>query len=76
MSLTREQQEHDDQIRDLAQRVTELQREVRLLAAAVHDLRLEMARDRERAAHEREMLVLRLENALLRPDSGLPPADQ
>jgi hypothetical protein len=46
--------------------IEKLQQEVRDLASAMQRLAYEVLRQRENEAHEREMLALRLENALLR----------
>ena len=50
----------------------ETRQEIKELAQLARDWRHEQLRDREIAAHERENLVLRLENALLRSERNLP----
>ena len=47
--------------------------ELRALIDIVRQLKYEQQRDRENATHEREKLLLRLENALLRFERRLPP---
>ena len=44
-----------------------------MLAAAIQRLGFEVQRNRENDQHEREKLLLRLENALLRFERRLPP---
>lgn len=61
--------ETDRQSRDYQ----DLRQEVRDLAAEVRSLRNEMQAGWEAQARERQMLLLQLENALLRRDAGLPP---
>jgi len=52
----------------------ELRDEVRALARAVQQIQWEQKHDRDMAARDRENLILRLENYLLRAERGLPPA--
>ncbi len=51
----------------------EFRQELRVLIEIVRQLKYEQQRDRENATHEREKLLLRLENALLRFERRLPP---
>jgi hypothetical protein len=51
----------------------EFRQELRELLDIVRHLKFEQQRDRENATHEREKLLLRLENALLRFERRLPP---
>jgi chromosome segregation ATPase len=51
----------------------EFRQELRALIDIVRQLKYEQQRDREKATHEREKLLLRLENALLRFERRLPP---
>jgi hypothetical protein len=51
----------------------EFRQDLRVLIEIVRQLKYEQQRDRENATHEREKLVLRLENALLRFERRLPP---
>jgi predicted nucleic acid-binding Zn-ribbon protein len=74
LSLTRETQQSKADIASLQRELKEVRQELRMLAEAVHFLRFEQQRDRENAAHEREKLLLRLENAFLRLERRLPPA--
>lgn len=53
----------------------ELREEFKQLSEAVRELYFEVRRMRENEVHEREKLVLRLENMLLRSGRGLPPGD-
>jgi len=50
-----------------------MRQELRALVQAVQQLRFEQQHDRDMAARDRENLMLRLENYLLRHDRGLPP---
>jgi hypothetical protein len=51
-----------------------LQKQVRDLAAALEPLAYEIHRVGEKDEHERERLILRLENELLKFERRLPPA--
>jgi hypothetical protein len=51
----------------------EFRQELRVRIDIVRQLEYEQQRDRENATHEREKLLLRLENALLRFERRLPP---
>ena len=51
----------------------EFRQDLRVLIDIVRQLKYEQQRDRENATHEREKLLLRLENALLRFERRLPP---
>jgi hypothetical protein len=51
----------------------EFRQELRVLIDIVRQLKYEQQRGRENATHEREKLVLRLENTLLRFERRLPP---
>ena len=50
----------------------EFRQELRTLLDIVRQLKYEQQRDRENATHEREKLLLRVENALLRFERRLP----
>jgi hypothetical protein len=52
---------------------SKLRQELRELIEIVRQLKYEQHRDRENTTHEREKLLLRLENALLRFERRLPP---
>lgn len=52
--------------------IAKLQHEVRELAAVVQRLAYELQRTRENEAHEREKLLLRWENEMLRAGKQLP----
>ena len=51
----------------------EFRQDLRVLVEIVRQLKYEQQRDRENATHEREKLLLPLENALLRFERRLPP---
>ena len=51
----------------------EFRQDLRVLVEIVRQLKYEQQRDRENATHEREKLLLRLENALLRFERRLLP---
>ena len=53
-----------------------LKRGVDKLADAVRQLAFELQHDRDMSARDREYLLLRLENALLRFERRLPPAGE
>jgi hypothetical protein len=54
--------------------IKEIRQELRELTAAVQHLAYEIRRVDNDAGHEREKLILRLENTLLRFERRLPPA--
>jgi predicted RNase H-like nuclease (RuvC/YqgF family) len=54
--------------------LAELNRKVNDLTDVVRELTFEVRRLRENESHERELLTLRLENALLRFERRLPPS--
>jgi chromosome segregation ATPase len=66
-ALTQKVERHDKEI-------AELRQELRNLTAMVQRLAYETQRVSEREGHEREKMVLRLENQLLRFERRLPPA--
>lgn len=81
--LFRKGRQQAERIQRLDEEVTELNQMVKVLAAAVHELANQLERDRELAAKDRvadakgqEILRLQLENALLRFERRLPPANQ
>ena len=51
----------------------EFRQKLRVLIDIMRQLKYEQQRDRENATHEREKLLWRLENALLRFERRLPP---
>jgi len=51
----------------------EVRQELRALTLAVQQMQSEVRHDRDMAARDRENLILRLENYLLRQNRGLPP---
>ena len=51
----------------------ELQKEVRALTQAIQQMQWEQRHDRDVSARDRENLILRLENYLLRAERSLPP---
>jgi hypothetical protein len=55
--------------------IKELRQELKQLTDAVRDVVYEIRRMKENEAHEREKLILRLENTLLRSNLELPPED-
>ncbi len=63
-----------EDVQDNRSELKEVRKEVRDLASAVQELRLEIRQVGEREARERAMILLRMENLLLRnPDVlGLP----
>ena len=59
-------------LNDVRREVTELRDEVRALTQLIQEVKWEQRHDRELAARDRENLILRLENYLLRNERGLP----
>ena len=54
------------EMRQIRADVNEMQRELEELTATVRDLAYEVRRNKENEAHEREKLILKLDNAFLR----------
>jgi Skp family chaperone for outer membrane proteins len=54
------------EMRQIRADVSEMQRELEQLTASVRDLAYEVRRNKENEAHEREKLILKLDNAFLR----------
>ena len=65
-TLTKSSTRHDAEIK-------ELQRQVKDLTTGMQLFVIQRQQDQETAAKDREILVLRLENRLLRRDRGLLP---
>jgi hypothetical protein len=74
-ALGQKVERHQLDIRALDERLADLRREVETLAAAVQELRLQQQHDRDMAAKDRENLLLRLENYVLRAERRLPPPE-
>jgi chromosome segregation ATPase len=79
-SLTRDVQQTKTDVAELRQELKEvrqdiagIQKDVQQTWDAIRTLAFEVQRQRDNEAHEREKLVLRLENALLRSERGIPP---
>ena len=53
--------------------IAELQKDVKVLTAAVQQLVYEVRGNKDNEAHEREKMALRLENELLKFERRLPP---
>lgn len=66
LSLAQTTEKNQEDIEDLRQ-------EVKNLANVVQQLAFEFGRLRENEQHEREKMMLQLENHLLRSERGLPP---
>lgn len=75
ISLARKTEQHEADIKAMRQDLKDLREEVRALTQAVQQGQWEQRHDRDMVARDRENLVLRLENYLLRADRGLPPGD-
>jgi chromosome segregation ATPase len=80
-TLTARVQKHEEDIKDLRQGLKEVRDEIRetnrkldLLAVVVQRLDLRLDHERETAARDRENLILRLDNTLLRFERRLPPS--
>jgi hypothetical protein len=54
------------EMRQIRADVSEMQRELEQLTATVRDLAYEVRRNKENETHEREKLILKLDNAFLR----------
>ena len=73
IALTRKSQQHESDIKEVQQELKDLTKEVRALAQAIQEIKWEQRHDRDMAARDRENLILRLENYLLKNNRGLPP---
>lgn len=71
-ALNRRVEQHEEAIKELRQAIAKLNERVDLLAGVTQRLLFELERDRDIAARERENLLLRLENAMLRSERRLP----
>lgn len=65
---------HKEQTEKNSADIKEQESTINNLTATVQHLAFEQQRQREKEAHEREILALRLENILLRSDRSLPSA--
>lgn len=78
LTLTESTQKNTSDIKELRQAVKELSdstdEKFQELRSAIERLAFEIQRISERETHEREKLILQLENRLLRQERGLPPA--
>lgn len=72
VSLTRKTQQHEGDIKELRQEMKEMRQELRALSQTVQQIQFEQRHDHDMAVRDRENLMLRLENYLLRHDRGLP----
>jgi chromosome segregation ATPase len=75
-SLSQKTQQHDEDIKQLRQDLKALNQRVDQLSEAMQRVTFELQRTHENAAHERELLRLQLENALLRFEKRLPPGNR
>lgn len=73
IALTQKSRQHEADITGVQRDLKELRNEVRALAQLVRDVQWEQRHDREMAARDREILILRLENYMFRNERGLPP---
>lgn len=76
ISLAQKTQQHEEDIKKLQQADTEQDQRIDRLSEIVQRLLFELERDRDMNARDRENLLLRLENTLLRFERGLPPGSQ
>jgi hypothetical protein len=66
IAVTRRVDGHDADIDKLRENDKAMQAEIRSMAASILDLEYQVQQVRENAVHEREKLLLRLDNILLR----------
>jgi hypothetical protein len=76
ISLARKSQQHETDIKEIRQELKQLGEEMRGLTTAIQQVQWEQRHDRDMAARDRENLILRLENYLLRAERGLPPGKE
>jgi len=72
-ALARKSQEHEADIKELREDLKDVRVKFDELAFEVKQLALELRHQRAEAEKDREILMLRLENALLKHDRALPP---
>lgn len=76
-SLVRKSEEHDEAIKQLQQHQEEQDAKIEQLTQAIQKLAMALQHDRDVASRDRENLILRLENSLLKSGRALvPPADE
>ncbi len=73
MSLTREVQQTKEAIKAQGEEIKDIRKELIRLAEIVQEVRFDGQRAADNAAHERENLMLRLENALLKFERRMLP---
>ena len=73
LTLMKDVQQNKTDIKELRQEMKEVRQELKDLTAVVQQLAFQIQRNHDNETHEREKLVLRLENALLRHQQGLLP---
>lgn len=76
ISIQRAVDTHDADIKDIRAELKQNTIELRALGQLVREYRHEQERDRAAGEKDREILMLRLENLLLRSERGLPPGNQ
>jgi hypothetical protein len=74
VALTSDMRQCKADIKELEQGQKEIRQELRDLTMVVQRLAYEVQRNYDNEQHEREKLILRLENVLLRSERSLPPA--
>lgn len=72
-TLTRDVNQCKEELKEKRQHDKDQDKRIDEIAVNVQSLMFELLRDREKAASERENLLLRLENTLLRNERALPP---
>jgi uncharacterized protein YoxC len=70
--LAEDTQQNKTEIKELRQEIQEIRQELGQLVSAVQHLAYEIRRVSDTEVHEREKMVLRLENELLRSQRMLP----
>lgn len=73
VALASSSKQHENDIKAMRQELKELRGDLNALAFALQQTQAEQRHDRDMAARDREVLLLRLENFLLRSERGLPP---
>ncbi len=75
IALTQKSRQHEADIKEVQQDLKELRNEVRALTQIIQEVKWEQRHDRELAARDREILILRLENYMYRSERSLPPPE-
>jgi uncharacterized protein YoxC len=75
LSLMKDVQQNKSDIKELRQELKEVRQELRDLVTIVQQLAFRIQQNHENERYERELLLLRVENRMLRHQQSLSPAE-